>query len=352
MNLLETQAQLAARAMDLLEAASGLSVSELVALGFDHPTAKNYVRLAEVYFGPTKSTRKQSDAREAARNAGHTFVTLELVEKHVRRLNDPTAAWGLRRTLCRREADFHALNRFARSEVERLNGPTETQPARTAVSYSNPAGSLDRTLHLTGPEARVANLFDRARSFAADNDVDLAEAMFSLFEDGGGAATYTPKVIIKLDDFVDILGGAGDDVELAVTNGARMTGAQFMQSKLSEYFECVLIDPVRGPISLGLSQRFATKKQRLMTEAVHPVCAEPGCCQPADLSQMNHNVPFSRAGPTDLANLTLLCAFHNGVAGDNTRYRNIAGEGHRIRPDGTLERNEHPTAKLGAMRII
>ncbi|MHA2789218.1 HNH endonuclease signature motif containing protein [Corynebacterium sp. S7] len=353
MNLLETQAALAARAMELLEAASGLSVSELCQLGFDHPAAKRYVELADTYFGPTKSTRKQSDARAAAIKNKHTFNTLELIEKHVRRLDDATKAWALRRTLCRREADYHALNRFAREEVERLNGPGETAPARTAVSYSNPAGTLDRTMHLTGPEARVANLFDRARALAEELDIDLAEAMFTLFEEGtGGAATYTPKVIVRLEDYVAILNGDGDDVELAVTNGARMTGAEYMQSRFTDYFECVLIDPVRGPISMGTGVRFATPKQRGMIEPIHPVCAEPGCCQPADLSQINHNIPHSRDGPTDLSNLTLLCRYHNGVAGDKVRYQNVNGEGHRIRPDGTLERNEHPTAKLGAMRII
>lgn len=167
MTLLETHARLQARAIDLIAAAASVDVSDMRAMGYDAPAAAQLTRLARVYFGPTRARRKQRRAVDFARENGHTFNTLEAVEKHVRMLDDDTLAWNLRLTLCRETADYHHLLRVARAEVRRLNGQRRPAGARTAASVTNPAGTLDRTLHLTGPEARVANIIARAKETAA-----------------------------------------------------------------------------------------------------------------------------------------------------------------------------------------
>lgn len=337
--------------MALLGAAAGVSASDLVSMGYDHTEARRISQLARVYFGPTKSTRKQREARTDA--ARFTLNMLEVVEQYVRRLDDETLAWNLRRTLSRHRGGIHSLRRAARQEVARLNGPSRPSASRTRVSISNPSDTLDRTLHLTGPEARVANIMDRARAVAAELNLDLAEAVFHLFENGtGGKSTYVPRVIIPLDESARVLGGeAGDDIILGTTNGAQITGAEFMQLKLADFFECVLVDPVRGPISLGTTRRTATPKQRRMLTS-ELMCAEPGCSVPADRCQVGHVIPASRGGPTDLENLILLCSYHNGVNRQEVFYRKRGPATARIRPDGDEEYNNHPTATRGASRIV
>jgi Domain of unknown function (DUF222)/HNH endonuclease len=45
--------------------------------------------------------------------------------------------------------------------------------------------------------------------------------------------------------------------------------------------------------------------------ARHPHCAFPGCEQSASVCDIHHIIPRSRGGPTSLANLVTMCAFHH-----------------------------------------
>lgn len=352
MNIVGEYAALAGQAMDLLEAASVYSVDELCGAGYDALAAKQIARLAQVYFGPAGARRKRAAAVESARAQRHTLNTLEVIEKAVGKLNNRRDGWALRAELCAQPADYYALRTAARQAVARLNGPIDPEPAQVSAAVSNPAGTLDRTLHLRGPEHRVANIIDRARALAARQNVGLAEAIFRLFEGGTGSTQApVPKINITLPDYLRVIGGEeGDDILLGATNGARMTGAEFMQATLANHFECVLVDPVRGPISLGTGVRGGTKKQRGLLEG-ELMCAEPGCSTPADRCQVAHIVAAARGGPTDLDNLTLLCSYHNGKNGTRTYYTKRGGATYRRWPGGREERAYHPVAHLATSQI-
>ncbi|WIM67082.1 HNH endonuclease signature motif containing protein [Corynebacterium breve] len=360
MNLLEQHAQLSARAMDLIESAAGMGVAALCRLGYDVPAAKQLVRLATTYCDPASSPRKQKVARELARQNGHTMNTLLLVEKHVKALVNKANAWRLRKDLCGHDADYHALNQFAKQQVEFYNGPQEVKPARTQASVSNPSEQLDRTLHLTGPEHRVASLVDRARAYAKANDVSFAEALFCLFERGGGSTTLrTPAVIISIKDLARVYSHDGSEVILSLTDGSRMTGSDFIASVFADSGFTMLVDPIEGPVNLYRTQRFASEKQRIMAGLENPVCAWPGCGRGADSCQVNHNDAWQYGGNTNIDNLATCCAYHNGINDDEQTGRRRGyltrseGEIRRV-PPGTSppERNEHPTARGGAMRIV
>jgi HNH endonuclease len=58
-------------------------------------------------------------------------------------------------------------------------------------------------------------------------------------------------------------------------------------------------------------------------------CRFPGCHQPPAACQPHHIVPRSQGGPTSLANLLNLCAFHHLVAVHRW------GWGIILHPDGT-----------------
>ncbi|WIM66841.1 HNH endonuclease signature motif containing protein [Corynebacterium breve] len=352
MNILQTHASLGARAMELLTAASGMSVSELCRMGFDVVAAKQLARLAEVYFAPTKSTRKQAQAQESARRNGHTLNTLELIERHVKRLRKKSDAWRLRLSLCQRDPDIYALRQHAKQEVERLNGPEKPAEARTEAHVSNPSSRLDRTIHLTGPEHKIAAIVDRADEYAKEHSITRAEALLALFGTGGGTRV-TPALIISLGDAQAV--ADGDDVVLSLTNGSRMSGKDFVQAALTAHGLAMLVDPVRGPVNLYRTSRFASAKQRTMASLENPVCAWPGCGKGADSCQINHNMAWKHGGQTNIDNLSTACSFHNGINDDNRAGPHLDrrnGQIRRIPRAGPPELNDHPTARGGAMRII
>jgi hypothetical protein len=80
---------------------------------------------------------------------------------------------------------------------------------------------------------------------------------------------------------------------------------------LPDGFVSLLIhDTRRQPIDASPRRRSPTRRQRRVLDARQPQCAWPGCTATA-LLQSDHVHPYTRGGPTVLANLQLLCGAHN-----------------------------------------
>jgi len=142
------------------------------------------------------------------------------------------------------------------------------------------------------------------------------------------------NAIVPLEKFIRIRDGHGDDVQLDLTNGATMSGTEYLRRVLNdagysapgpsgngsgdgETGYVTLVHPVEGPVNLYRTARVATDKQRMMAAAENPRCAWPGCNQPADLSQVHHLTAWSRGGETNMNNLVVCCAYHNGINDDD-----------------------------------
>ena len=80
-------------------------------------------------------------------------------------------------------------------------------------------------------------------------------------------------------------------------------------------------------------KRLAGFEQRIMASAEHPTCARKGCNKPADYAQVHHLVPWKAGGATNPPNLTMLCAYHNGINDDDPEKPTGAGYVFRIRGD-------------------
>ena len=80
----------------------------------------------------------------------------------------------------------------------------------------------------------------------------------------------------------------------------------------------VLTDPRGVPIDVGRAYRLATPALRAALVARDRGCVVPGCTVPADGCDAHHVIAWSKGGPTDLANMVLVCprhhqALHDGV---------------------------------------
>lgn len=66
-----------------------------------------------------------------------------------------------------------------------------------------------------------------------------------------------------------------------------------------------------GVLSYGQTRRLASCGQRRALAARDHGCVFPGCTRPPAWCEAHHVIPWCLGGPTDLANLCLLCSFHH-----------------------------------------
>ena len=215
----------------------------------------------------------------------------------------------------------------------------------------------NHTLSITDSSFNISKLLAVLKT----TDTDLLTAAHTVFRGGGGAGQkLQSNVIVRLDELDRIVDGDGEEIELQLTNGATMTGAEFVREKLADVGLITLVHPFLGPVNLYMASRFANSKQRLALSAEHPTCAWPGCNAPADDSQIHHLTRFQDGGPTNMANLVPLCAYHNAVNDDNPekptgrgRMDRIEGRVHYLPPWAgppiPIESPAHPPpARTGA----
>ena len=295
--------------MAIVAEAASVSEEDLVARGAPTTVAADLKALAHAYFGPTAYTRMQREA--VAADGGHSITALLIIEKFAQRAGSLLNAMRLRLALCAVDPATPAdrLRKLAAAKLRELKPP---QPPATGVRLTR-RRSGPWTLTLTGESATVADMHAAIR--AAGDTVDAAARIFE--GQSGARTTVTTNVIVKLEDLVKIAEGDGDDIVLRMTNGATLTGAQFVQRTLADVGLVTLIHPVEGPVNLYRAQRHASWKQRMMAQAESPECTWDGCHCPADECQVHHIVPWAAGGETNMANLANICRYHNGINDDS-----------------------------------
>lgn len=355
MGLLDALTRLLERGIDLLAAVVGLSVHEVADTGLAPSTAREWLRLAEVYFGPAASPRKQADAVAAARGNGHSVQTLALIERSARQVPE-AARWTLRRDLCRVTGSYRDVQAAANRLVEKLRD--EEAPIPCSLTVGRRPKHRQATLRITGPEHEILGL---SAQLSSSGPAGRYREFLGRVRAGGSfpEPTVVTNAIIGIDDLDKILRGEGEEIEFSLTNGARMTGAEYVTARHAEYMNSVLAVPMEGLVNVYRHERLANEKQRLMAALENPVCPWPGCTEPADSCQIHHIDAWRRGGQTNAANLCTVCGYHNGVNDDEpshprrgrlVRYR---GEVFWSPPGGgPLRRNENPAARLGAMRLV
>ncbi len=78
-------------------------------------------------------------------------------------------------------------------------------------------------------------------------------------------------------------------------------------------FFALLMNALGLPLDLGGSVRLATPAQRRALAVRDGGCVFPGCDAPPSWCDAHHVLHYEQLGPTDLANLALLCRRHHGV---------------------------------------
>lgn len=318
--------------MDIVAGCAGLSEKALISAGAPDKTAQQLLALYDVYFGRTAFTRRQRDSVAAAQRLGHSLPTIEVIERYAIRAKTQRAAWQMREELCNTKADTLAMEQVAKKKLKALN--SERKPEQGVKLYRRK--DKPWTLAITGPSTLIADMH------AAIDPASPLESLENLFFPAAKDSTSVPSptgerprihtnVIVQLPALAKILQGDGEEISLQMTNGAIMSGAEYVKRALDTCLDyATLVHPHEGPVNLYRTKRFANRKQRLMAGAENPTCAWPGCNHPADKAQVHHLISWSRGGPTNMSNLATLCHYHNGVNEDEPNAPPLRGRLARV----------------------
>lgn len=350
---------------DPLMILAGFDRQAAMRAGINPATITEWDTLYKTYFGPTRFTTKQRQAVTIARETQKTFDQLALIEDRTKKITDPAEKWTLRLALLSVRGDYEALKRKARQIVpDRDDRPAPAATVRFTGSRTNM-----RTCTITGDEHTMAALeYALRRGLSPDRPagpqmyeafVDLITADTDNDGSGGGgvgASVARPMVLIALDDYTKILAGNGDDVVLGLTDGTTMTGAQYLNEVHGAQLGVGLFDAVEGAVNLYRERRFANAKQRDLARMMLTTCPVPGCRHGADNCEVHHITAWAHGGETNMANLSVLCRYHNRTNDDDPKHRHrgrIAIRGATptwVSPGGAAVKNDrHP---YGAMHQL
>ena len=282
---------------------------KLRALGADPADATELAGLHQVYFGPTRYTGKQRKARASALNQRHSLSTLTLIETYVSKVKKTLDAWNLRTRLAATPA--HRIPTVAGRRLKELRSKRHAKPG-VRITYRSEGPN---TLSITDDATTIANM----RAVLESTNTDLLQAANDVFfnQATGTKPSVRTQVIVTLNELDQIINGDGDEIELNLTNGGRMTGAEFLTHKFAEIGYATIVHPVEGPINTWRLERGANFNQRLTLHAEFHTCSRPGCNKPADYCHVHHLIPWQAGGYTNIKNLTFLCAYHNGINDDD-----------------------------------
>ena len=339
-------------------------------------TARKYVKLADVLFGPTDSPRVQRDAVALAEQRELSIEYLEIVDKHAKKLKTRGAAWKLRAELIAYEGTLDEVDEHGKQRVTEEGGDKQKQ---RGVRVGRAIDGL-RTISITDTQRKITDLEKTLDAAIKDEDQPRSEALLEPFWDlveGNGTGLIKPEyrtvIAIGLDDFAKVSCGRGDEVIVALSDGTTMTGAEFinaaMEGSLGDKLYVGLFHPTAGPVNL-YEARFASDKLRTLAMAENLVCPWPDCNVPADRCQVHHIDAHKHGGHTKPSNLTMLCKYHNGVNDDGGprrkhgpgkskpgkssrgRMRRHRGKVRLHTPGGKLLGNSHHLSSMGAMDLI
>ncbi|WKK63577.1 HNH endonuclease signature motif containing protein [Corynebacterium sp. P8-C1] len=349
---------------DPLTILAGFDRQAATRAGIKPATVTEWNTLHRIYFGPTRFRKKQRQAVAIARDTKKTFDQLALIEHRTAKISDPAEKWALRVALLSVRGNYETLKRQARQIVpDRDDRPAPAATVRFTGSRKNM-----RTCTITGDEHTMAALEyalrrgvapDRAagpQMYEAFVDVIAANGDGNSSSGGVGVSVARPMVLIALPDYTKILAGEGDDVVLGLSNGTTMTGAQYLNEVHGAQLGVGLFAPEAGAVNLYREQRLANAKQRDLARLMLTTCPVPGCRHAADNCEVHHVTAWSQGGETNMANLSVLCRYHNRTNDDDPKHRHRgrivirAATPTWVSPGGVAVKNDrHP---YGAMHQL
>ena len=168
---LETYFSYRSSGLDLVGLAVG-SVDDLRARGASAADAVELARLHGAYFGPTRFTGKQRQARAAAAAQRHDEATLSLIESYTASVKKELDAWNLRVRLAGTPAD--RIPKVAKERLKQLRPRRVPEPG-VRLTYRRVG---PHSLTITDSALRISEMRGTLESI---NPADLLDAAGRVF---------------------------------------------------------------------------------------------------------------------------------------------------------------------------
>ena len=341
-----------------MDALAGFDRQAACAAGVKPATYIEWEKAHEVYFGKTRSTRKQAQAVRVSRQTGKSLDQILFIEQHVKAAGSEREKWKLRLALLSVRGNYETLKRRAKDIAP---DPDADKPAPQSIVRFGRSRKGKRTFSATGDDRDIAALEHALRkNLDADRPEgpQMHEAFHDLLHKEGAVAASVPRPLVQipLPDYVKILAGTGDETILGLSDGTTMTGAEYLTHHHSKDLEVALFHPQAGAVNLYSTKRFANTKQRDLARATLTTCPMPDCRHAADNWEVHHITPWASGGPTNMDNLAVLCRYHNRTNDDGPhrnhrgRIRMRGGTPVWVSPRGTPVPNT--THQFGAMHLL
>jgi hypothetical protein len=197
--------------------------------------------------------------------------------------------------------------------MQRRNGMWWLQGKLTSTVGTQLRAILDpltkpRTTEVVDPEGVTQKIADERpygqRIHDALDEV-CGKVLKSADQPAVGGVPASVVVTIGVDD---LLAKAG----LAETSdGSMLTSDQLLRIADEAEIWPTIINQHGVPLTLGRTQRLASRGQTMALIARDGGCSFPGCTHPASWCDRHHILDWILGGSTDLNNLTLLCRYHH-----------------------------------------
>ena len=201
--------------VELLTEAMGKPAEQLP---LEREYARSVARAAEHFSGAAYSRYKKRALGAAQRN-GHGLDVLILIAERARTLGIKQR-YVFTEALCNTAGDYAAISRRATQLRREMQGPRVPDDGGRRIMHGTKT-----TIQFTGPSHRMSEIWESAR---LDPLAWLTENRTIQ------RSTLTTNVVVSLDDYIQVLSGQGDEIELRATNGAVFTGAEYVARRLED----------------------------------------------------------------------------------------------------------------------
>lgn len=201
--------------VELLTEAIGTPAEQLP---LEREYARSVARAAEHFSGAAYSRYKKR-ALEAAQRNRHGLDVLILIAERARALGI-RQRYVFTEALCNTAGDYAVISRRATQLRREMQGPRVPDDGGRRIMHGTKT-----TIQFTGPSHRMSEIWESAR---LDPLAWLTENRTIQ------RSTLTTNVVVSLDEYVQVLRGQGDEIELRATNGAVLTGAEYVARRLED----------------------------------------------------------------------------------------------------------------------
>ncbi len=231
--------------------------------------------------------------------------------------------------------NYRELDQHMRAVVQQLNADAAPPQHIRAHVAEKPDIRGNKHIHLTGPahmidritvpiHARAATINKAHPEYTYDRCVGQAIVEKLSDHTGREQATayphqkqlcYQPALIITPQDMLDYR-----PRHIATSDGSTLTPEEYVDELLAPTGWAVIYDEHQEPAKLLRisNERLATDEQRVAMILDNPICAWEGCNRAAITCQAHHLDAHKHGGATSIANMTMVCRYHNRINDDDT----------------------------------